>query len=334
MASVTIIDVAKKADVSIKTVSRVLNDEQYVKDSTREAVLMAIESLGYRPNKVARSLSRSQTETIGIVVSNIANYFIGEAIRGVEEITSSSNYSLIVCNTDEQYERENNYLDLLLRHRVDGIIAAAASQKWEALGTAEKRSTPVVFLDRRFEGMEGPYVGVDNTDGAYKAVNHLIECGHSKIGVISGLARLSSIRGRMAGYRRAMAENQLPVDPDWVAESNLQKEEARQAVHRILSQPQPPTALFVTTNVLALGTLLALKELGLRCPDDVAIVAFDDHPWAEVCDPPLTVIRQPAREIGRTAAEMLLTLMNGETPANSQVRLASELIIRQSSCPI
>lgn len=332
MASVTIIDVAKEANVSIKTVSRVLNDEQYVKDSTREAILVAIESLGYRPNKVARSLSRSRTETIGIVVSNIANNFIGQVIRGIEDITRETNYSFIVCNTDEQLEQENNYLDLLLRHRVDGIIAAAASQKWEALGEAEKQSTPIVFLDRRFEGMEGSYVGVDNVDGAYKGTSHLIECGHKKIGVISGHSRLSSMRGRITGYRRAMSDNSLPINPEWIVESNLQVDEARQAARKILSLPDPPSALFANTNILALGALLALKDLDLRCPSDVAIVGFDDHPWAEVCDPPLTVICQPAREIGQTAAKILLGLVDGETSIITQIRLRSELIIRQSSC--
>ena len=330
MASVTIKDVAREANVSKKTVSRVLNNEPFVKEETRNAVLAVINRLGYRPSNVARSLSRNRTDAVGIVVSNIANNFIGEVIRGVEEVTRSRDYSLIVCNTDEQLEQENRILDLLLRQRVDGVIAAASSPQWETMGVAAKQQTPIVFLDRKFEGMEGPFVGVDNEGGAFLAVNHLINRGYKQIGVISGLPRLSTIKERLAGYQRAMVAHGLDVNPDWVAQSNLAVDEGRQAARQMLSQPERPEALFVATNLLALGTLLALKDLNLHCPDDVAIVAFDDHPWAEVCNPPLTVVRQPAREIGQTAAHILLGLIDGAVPDETQVQLASELIVRQS----
>ena len=206
MRSITIKDVAKAAGVSKKTVSGVLNDEPFVKESTRQAIMKVIDELGYRPSLIARGLSMNKTETIGILVSNIANNFIGEVIRGIEDFTITKNYSLIVCNTDEKLEQESHYLDLLLRHRVDGIIAAATSIQWEILSIAEQRRTPVVFLDRKFEGMEGPFVGVDNEGGAYLAVKHLIKCGHTKIGMIAGFPPLSSIRERQLGYRRAFAE--------------------------------------------------------------------------------------------------------------------------------
>ena len=299
MPSVTIKDVAKAAGVSKKTVSRVLNNEPFVKNSTRQMVMDVIEELGYRPSLIARGLSMNRTETIGILVSNIANNFIGEVIRGIEDFTIEKNYSLIVCNTDEKLEQENHYLDLLLRHRVDGIIAAATSIQWETLSIAEQRRTPVVFLDRKFEGMQGPFVGVDNEGGAYMAVKHLINCGHKNIGMIAGFPRLSSIRERQLGYQRVLKEYQLPQNAEWMIKSRLTVEEGRTAAHKILSERNRPTALFVATNLLALGTLIAIKELGLRCPEDVAIVAFDDHPWAEVCDPP-TDGYSPTRSPDRT----------------------------------
>lgn len=331
MGSVTIKDVAKRADVSIKTVSRVLNNEPLVKASTRDRVMQAIKELGYRPNQIARGLLTSRTETIGIVVSNITNNFIGEVIRGIESVTSEANYSLIVCNTDQKAEEENRYLDVLLRHQVDGIITAATSQQWASLTEAEKHRTPIVFLDRKFEGMDGPFVGVDNVEGAFVGVNHLINCGHKRIGMIAGLPYLSSMRERRTGFERALATHGLPIRTEWIVESSLTIDEGRIAARKILSMPEPPHALFVSTNLLALGTLLALKDLGLRCPEDLALVAFDDHPWAEVSNPPLTVVRQPARAIGQEAAQLLLSLLiDGDEVRRTQILLPPELIVRES----
>jgi LacI family transcriptional regulator len=273
----------------------------------------------------------NRTETIGVVVSNIANYYFGEVIRGIEDVTYPRNYSLVVCNTEEILESENHYLDLLMRQRVDGIIAAATSQRWEALGTAESKKIPLVFLDRQFDGMTGPFVGSDNEGGAALGARHLIECGHRKIGILAGFPRLSSMRERLAGFRSVMAENNLTVPPEWVVESRLDETGGRTSALSILSRPDRPTALFINNNYLAVGALLALRELGLRCPRDVAMVVFDDHPWMAVSAPPLTVVRQQSRQQGQVAAQMVLALINGEPLAQTQVKLGCELVIRESS---
>lgn len=331
MESVTIKDVAERASVSIKTVSRVLNGEPYVREATRQRVMKAIAELGYRPNQIARGLQMSRTETIGVVVPNLANNFISEVLRGIQAVTSQANYSVIVCDTDEKLQEENRYLDLLLRHRVDGIIAAATSQQWAALSDAERRRTPIVFLDRKFEGMEGPFVGVDNEYGAYMGVSHLINNGYTEIGMLAGSPRLSSTCERRKGFERAMEAHGIPLRPEWVVESRLSISDGRLVAGKILTLPERPRALFASTNLLALGALLALKDLGLKCPDDVALLAFDDHPWAEVSDPPLTVVRQPAYEIGQEVARLLLSLLEGQELEQSRVLFPPELVVR-SSC--
>jgi len=328
----TISDVAARAGVSKTTVSHVINNTRFVEEETRQRVLQAIAELGYRPSVAARSLTTNRTETVGVIVSDSSNYFFAEVLSGIEEVLRPANYALLVCNTAEILEREAHYLDLLMRQRVDGIIAAATSQRWDILTGFEMRHMPIVFVDRRFEGLEGPFVGVDNRKGTYLGVSHLIECGHRRIGILAGFQRLSTMRERLAGFRQALQEHDIPLPEEWVVTSPLSIEGGRQAMRQILSLPERPTAVFLNNNLLSLGALLAIKELGLRCPEDISVIGFDDHPWATVSDPPLTVVRQPAQQIGQVAARMLLSLINGEEIRESHVILDCEVIVRQSCC--
>ena len=212
----TITDVAKLADVSRSTVSHVLNNTRFVEEGTRSRVVDAVNRLGYRPSAVARGLTTQRTGTIGMIVSDASNYFFGEMLRGVEDVLLPEKYSLTICNTDEVLDREAHYLDLLLRHRVDGIIAAATSQHWAALHDAETQHTPIVFVDRKFADLSGLYVGVDNAGGAYMGTRHLIEKGYRRLGILAGFPRLSTMRERVAGFRRAAEESGLPVREEWV----------------------------------------------------------------------------------------------------------------------
>ena len=280
---------------------------------------------------MARSLTTQRTGIIGMVISDSSNYFFGELMQGVEEILLPQKYGLIVCNTNETLEREAHYLDLLLSQRVDGIIAAATSQRWVELTRAVAQHTPVVFVDRSFDNMEGPYVGVDNQQGGYLGVRHLIDCGYQHIGILAGYERLSTMRERYAGYRQALEEAGLPVRPEWAIGSPLSIEGGREALRQLLSLPERPQAVFINNNLLSLGALLELRALGVRCPEDLALVGFDDHPWAAVADPPLTVVRQPAHELGRAAAGILLALINHEPAPVARERLTCDLVIRQSS---
>jgi LacI family transcriptional regulator len=332
MKRATINDVARRASVSKTTVSHVINNTRFVEEETKQRVLRVISEIGYYPSLVARSLTTNRTGIIGVIVSDATNTFFGDLLRGVEDVLQPKNYSIVVCNTDEILERENHYIDLLLRQRVDGIIAAATSQKWGVLNQAVAQHTPVVFLDRTYEGLEGPYVGVNNWNGAYMGANHLIECGHNKIGILAGFQRLSTMRERLGGFREALHNHKIDLPDEWVVESPLGIEHGREAALKVLTLSNHLTALFINNNLLTLGALLAIQELGLHCPEDISLVGFDDNPWSAVSSPPLTVVKQPSRRLGQVAGEMILSLVNGDHPLEERVILECELVIRESCC--
>lgn len=332
MRRVTITDVAEKAGVSKSTVSHVINHTRFVEEETLNKVMKVVEELGYQPSLIARSLTTNRTETIGIIVSDVTNNFFGDILHGIEDVVRPANYNLVVCNTDEILEREDHYIDLLLRQRVDGIIAAATSKKWDVLSKADVQHTPLVFVDRAYEGLIGPFVGVDNFGGAQLGTRHLIECGHRNIGILAGFQRLSTMRDRLAGFKEELSANKIYVPDEWIVTSSLNVEAGRQAALTLLTLPERPTAIFINNNFLTLGTLLAIKELQLRCPEDIALIGFDDHPWADVACPPLTVVRQPAREVGQTAAKMLVELINEQPLEQTTVQLSCEIVHRRSCC--
>ena len=330
MPRATIKDVAKLAGVSKTTVSHVINETRFVEEDTRQKVLDAIDELQYRPNAAARSLTTKRTGTIGMLISDSSNSFFGEILLSVEEVLRPQNYALIICNTNETLKYEAHYLDLLLNQRVDGIIAAATSQPWIELSNAETQHTPVVFVDRIFDDFDGYYVGVDNRAGAYLGTQHLIQCGYRKIGILAGLERLSTMRERLDGYCQALQGANIPLNRDWVIPSQLSIEGGRQAFRTLFSLADKPDALFINNNHLALGALLEMSELNMESIRNLGIVVFDDHPWAAVTDPPLTVVRQPTHKIGQLAAEMVLALIDNQPVPEKRVIVDCELIVRQS----
>lgn len=326
----TIRDVAARAEVSTATVSHVLNNTRFVSAETREAVLHAIRDLNYHPSAIAQSLTTHKTHTVGMVISDITNNFFGQMVRGALDTITPFDYTLLLCTTEESLIREEEYLQLLFKGKVDGFIAAATSQKWGMLQIVEAFHIPIVFVDRVFEGMRGPHVGVDNEFGAFQAVSHLIEDGHRRIGIVVGPAQMSTMEDRLAGYRQAMEAHGLPVDDSLIGFCALSSASGRCCAQELLNRADPPTALFTNNNFLTLGALLAFQDLGRRCPEDVALIGFDDHPWAPVTSPPLTSVRQPDYEIGRRAADLLLRMLAGEPVGDERVLLRPELIVRAS----
>ena len=330
MKRATINDVARRASVSKTTVSHVINNTRYVEGDTRQRVLDAIDAVGFQPSLIARSLTTNQTKTIGVIVSDVSNIFFGDVLHGIENITRPAGYSILVCNTDEILEREEYFIDLLLRQRVDGIIAAATSRDWDTLGKAEFQHTPIVFVDRMYEGLAGPYVGVNNFKGAYDGAEYIISRGHTKIGILAGFQRLSTMRERLAGFKQSLKDHSIPLPDEWLVESPLNIEAGKAAALRLLSLPDRPSAILSNNNLLSLGTLLTINELHLRCPEDITLVGFDDHPWAAVSCPPLTVIRQPSWLVGQKAAEILFDLINEKPVDQTPVLLDCDLVVRQS----
>jgi DNA-binding LacI/PurR family transcriptional regulator len=323
-------DVAARAGVSKATVSHVINETRFVEEATKSRVREAIGALGYRPNVAARSLTTQRTRIIGLIISDVTNTFFGELTRGIEDALFANGYSLMLCNTNEVLEREEYYIDILLRQGVDGIIAAATSQDWDALNEAAKLNIPIVMLDRTFENADSPYVGVNNSEGAYLGTRHLIERGYREIGILSGFQRLSTMRERLAGFERALAEADLPLRANWRIDSPLTIEDGRRAMQQLMRQTERPRAVFISNNLLSLGALMGLREMELVCPDDIAIVGFDDHPWAQVSDPPLTVVRQPTYAIGETAAQKVLQALNDGDVEILSALFDCQLVTRQS----
>ena len=331
MKRITMADVAELAGVSKATVSHVINETRFVEEATKERVSSAIRTLGYRPNVAARSLTTRRTRIIGLIVSDITNTFFAELMRGIEDVLIANGYSLMLCNTNEVLEREEYYIDILLRQGVDGIIAAATSQDWDVLSEASKLNIPIVMLDRTFDNANSPYVGVNNTHGAYLGTRHLIDRGYREIGILSGFQRLSTMRERLAGFEDALAEANLPLREQWCIDSPLSIDDGKRAMQQLMSLKERPRAVFICNNLLSLGALIGLREMNLSCPEDVAIASFDDHPWAQVSDPPLTVVRQPTYAIGETAARKVLEALNGGGSEIPSVLFNCQLVVRQSS---
>ena len=323
----TIGDVARRANVSKTTVSHVMNNTRFVSEETKRRVLLAMADLGYRPNALARSLSTSKTGTIGVLIADVSHFFFAQVLRGIEDVLMPQGCSILICNTAESPEREKHYLDLLLRQRAAGIIAAPASPEWDILPELERHNTPVVFIDRSYETLQGPFVGVDNVKGAYLGVSHLIECGCRRLAILAGDLRLSSLRGRLDGFRQALHDHDIPLPEAWVI-SGL--EHVQEDLQRLMMSDDRPSGIFCSVTSLSLMALATLHNMGLHCPEDVALVGFDDHPWAIVSDPPLTVVRQPAREIGQAAARILLALIGGTEHPSTRVVLDCELVVRES----
>lgn len=351
MARVRIKDVAKKAGVSTATVSHVVNQTRFVSEETRQRVLEAIESLNYHPSTIARGLATNSTLTVGLIVSDITNPFFTAVARGVEDEINRHGYHTIFCNTDEDPAREDEYLRLLGARQIDGLIIAPTGVRSERLLRMAETGTPIVLVDRGTPDIDAPLVAVDNEGGAYQATKHLLELGHRRIGVLTGLETISTQVARTDGYKRALQEADIGIDETLIVYAhphayrnqpgsditsppttltNLQMTpNAFLALHQLLDLPHRPTAIFVTNNQMTLGALHALRERNLRCPDDISVMSFDDHDWAPLFSPPLTVVKQPTYELGQTAAKLLMQLINGEE-VTSPDSLSVELIIRES----
>jgi LacI family transcriptional regulator len=355
MAKVRSKDVAKRAGVSVATVSHVVNNTRYVSAETRQKVLDAIEALNYQPNAVARGLATSITRKIGLVISEISNPFFTAAARGVEDEFLSNRYNIILCDTDEEPERENDCLHLLATQQIDGLIIAPTGVRSATLLAMAESGVPIVQLDRSSPGLATPLVGVNNEEGAYQAIRYLISLGHRRIACLINLDAISTQRERLKGWERALREAQLPASHDLIVRADphfygirsdaagslplvrpptrdQKMPSAFEVLQSLLKSPQSPSAFFVASNQLTLGTLYAFRACGLRCPEDISLISFDDHDWAPLFSPPLTVVCQPAYQLGQTAAQLLMKMINGE-PAETPPPLQVQLVMRASCAP-
>jgi LacI family transcriptional regulator len=330
----TIRDVARLAGVSTMTVSRVVNSSGYTSTETRARVERAIAELGYVPNALARHLRSNRTRTIALVISDISNPFFTTIARGVEDVAAAHDFAVMFCNTDESESEEMAYLQMLIQRQIDGVLLVPSSNSGASLRLLRSHRVPVVVLDRRVSSPQVDQVRSDSEAGAYQLVRHLIELGHRHIAALSGGRAISTSVDRVAGYQRALAEAGIEVDNRLVLYGGYGVNGGYRMALQVLKVSPRPTALFAANNFIAFGAIRVLREMGMRVPDDMSVVTFDDLPEEWLIEPFLTVVDQPAYDIGRQAAELLLERLAGTAPSKRRsIILPLELIIRRSSGP-
>jgi LacI family transcriptional regulator len=326
MASVK--DVARRAGVSVATVSRVLNDSASVTPATRERVLEAVAELGYRRNAVARSLRTDATATIGLVIGDILNPFFTELARAVEDEARARGYSVVIGNADERPDRQDHYVRTLLEQRVDGLLLCPTAEITPLVRDTVRDGLPLVFLDRTLPGLDVPTVRADGAEAIAALVRHLRDLGHRRIAFISGPALLSTGRERTDAFVAAMEGCGLPVRGGHLEAGDFQAASGRAGTARLLDLPEPPEVIVAGDNLMALGALDEIRARGLRIPRDVALACYDDLPWFTHLDPPVTAIAQPVQELGRRAVRVLAERIE-DRPVESVV-LSSRLVVRRS----
>lgn len=330
-SATTIHDVARRAGVAPITVSRVVNNSGYVSGDVRQRVESAVAELGYVPNSLASSLRSRRTHTVALIVTDITNPFFTTVARGVEDAASDAGLMVIVCNSDEREDKEQTYLRMLLGRRVDGILLVPARGAKDSIRFIKKQKTPMVVLDRPVPREHVDVVRCDSENGAYQLGRLLVSLGHTTTALLSGPRNVSISVERAKGFRRAFSEARIGASRR-VYHGEFTQESGYEMTRKALAVVPRPTALFAANNFIALGALRSLGDAGLRVPEDIALVGFDDLPPALVTFPFLTVAAQPAYEMGRKGVELLLDRLNGHPPKRfREVVLPTELIVRRSS---
>ena len=323
--------------MSSATVSHVINSSRYVAPETRKNVLRAIKDLRYRRDGIARSLRRSSTGTIGIMVSDISNPFFAELVRGLEDViyARGEQNNVILCNTDEDVEKERRYLDVLLEKRIDGLVIAPAGGNRAYLRELILKGMPVVLADRVLSGVGADAVVVNNREASREATAYLNGLGHRRVGILKAALSASSIEERFSGFREALESVGVSLSAELVVVSRSDIEAACQAARHLLDVPDPPSAVFATNNFMTLGLMRTIAERGMSCPENLSIVGFDDFPWATAFRPHLTVVSQPAYAIGREAALLLFARLGEgkDAPPVTKV-LRAKLLIRESCAAV
>lgn len=328
---VTIIDVAREANVSFATVSRVINGKGYVSAQTRERVLQAMTRTGYIVNRPARALAGGRHQVIGLLVPELDTSYVGEILRGIDEELAAASYDLMLYTTHRRKTRESIFVSSLTNGMTDGLLMILPMDPAAYVSNIRRNNFPFVLIDHEGLDEKGPSVGATNRRGAHQAMDYLIGLGHRRIGFITGNLEMDCANERLAGYCESLERCGIPYDESLVREGNFHKPLAYQRTRELLSLPDPPTAIFAANDVSAFGVMDAVRDLGLRIPDDISVIGFDDIPDALTSNPPLTTIRQPMREMGKRATRMLLEFISDQAREIERVELPTVLIVR-STC--
>ncbi len=328
----TIRDVAYKARVSVATVSRVLNSPSCVRQETRKRVLRAISGCHYVYNALAGGLSARKTTTLGVIVPSITNPVFATVIRGIQDYAKENGYSILLGNTDYDEKNEIHLIRVFQEKRADGVILNGPWRNAPIMPMLKKTELPFVVTWQTLRDKDVNFVAFDNFRGAYRIVEYLIGLGHRRIGMIAGKFSVSErARMRWKGYRKCLAQHEIPYDRQLVREKAYAFSDGKDAMERLFQLPDPPTAVFCGNDILAIGAIACAREKGLRVPQDVSVVGFDDMEISAYYDPPLTTVAVPAYEMGRLAVEILIENIRGEKKSPRQYILETKLMIRGSA---
>lgn len=328
---VTIKEVAAAAGISFGTVSRVINNDVHVKAETRERVLQEMERLGYVVNRQARSLAGGKSNMIGVLAPDLGTGYIGEIIRGIDAELSLASYDMMLFTTHRAATKEANYVANLAKGMVDGLLLVLPRNPSDYIRILTRREFPFVLIDHQGNGDPCPAVGATNWQGAYNATEYLIKLGHTRIGFITGSLDLGAAMDRLNGYKSALRANHVPFSEALVYEGTFFQPDGFAGASALLDLPEPPSAIFASNDVMAMGAMDAVRNRGLSIPDDISILGFDDIPQAELVRPALTTVRQPLEKMGRIATQMLLDKLKNPDKTTNRIELPTELIVRSST---
>lgn len=326
---VKIKDVADAAGVSTATVSRVLANKPHVRPEIKKQVLEVVRALDYRPNRVARNLRAMKSNILALIVSDIQNPFFQMVSRAVEDEANSQGYSVMLCNNDENPEKEKMYLNLMRDENVAGIILSPTRQTADDFSEIARMNIPMVVIDRRVRNFDVDNILINNVESAHTLVSHLIEHGKRRIGAVFGVNSTTG-RERREGYERALKDHGLEIPSDFARYVNPREKMGYQAIHKMLQLPKPPDAIFTSNGLLAAGALRALHDSKCAIPDEIAFASFDDTTWSRLVVPAVTVIEQPTYEIGQLATELLLKRLDNPSRSTRLITLKGKLVVRQS----
>lgn len=332
---VTIYDLARKLNISIATVSRALKDDPVVSKKTKKKIFELAQETGYRSNHFARNLRNQRTNTIGVIIPRLNSYFMSTVIAGMEHTVNNNGYNLIISQSSESFTREKANAITMFNNRVDGLLVSLAydTNDVEHFEMFFRKNIPVIFFDRVAEHKLCTNVLIDNRKAAYEATTHLIEQGCKRIVHVTATPKRNVYVDRLQGFKQALADHSLPFRDEYIIISNLSQEAGTEAADIIRHMNPMPDGIFVANDNCSVGCILALKQGGMRVPEDIAVVGFNNDPVSTVIEPNLSTINYPGYEMGEVAARNLINHLNGTSPLHSTntIVLRSELIVRASS---
>jgi DNA-binding LacI/PurR family transcriptional regulator len=331
---ITIKDIARELKVSASTVSRALKNHPDISQDTKDAVMALAKKLDYQPNSIALSLRKSKSFTIGIIIPEIVHHFFSSVISGIEDVAHEKGYNVIICQSNESYERELQNTNALLSSRVDGLLVSISREtnNYDHFKSIFNKGIPLVFFDRVYEKLETSMIVVDDVGGAFAAVEHLISIGCKKIAHLKGPDSLSISHKRMEGYIDALKKHNIEVKEELIVPGGLTKESGMEGARQLLNLSEKPDALFAFSDPVAIGAVLAFKEAGLKIPDDISIVGFSDEPITSLIEPSLTTVSQPGYEMGQSAANLFFDqIIDPENFVPQKKMLKTKLVIRNST---